>query len=179
MKALKLVLLLLALVLPVLIFMFLKFFGKNEFAVEPLYQEGAPVVEGCVQPPGGPYTIQAELLGELGWSENDSLTLFYVANRSGGYEAWGRIRENFTSVELPLVKIAAAGSLKDPTLEEEFVQIRSDSLQILRSCFLFLQEPYNLLLVDNKRRIRGKYPLDNREEIDRLNMEVEIILKKY
>lgn len=179
MKVLKLILLLLALALPVLIFMFLKFFGKNEFAVEPLYQEGAPVVEGCVQPPQGAYTIQTELLSNLGWSEQDSLTLFYVANQSTGAEAWGRIRENFTPEELPIVKIAAAGTLKDSALNEVFVHVPSDSLQTLKRCFLFLQEPYDLLLVDSKRRIRGHYPLNNREEIDRLIMEIEIILKKY
>ncbi|MBL7845444.1 MAG: hypothetical protein JNK44_16395 [Cyclobacteriaceae bacterium] len=179
MKVLKLVLLLMALALPVLIFMFLKFFGKNEFAVEPLYQDGAPAVEGCIQPPKGAYVIQPELLSNLGWSEKDSLTLFYVVKQSAGAEAWGRIRENFTPEELPVLKITAAGILKDSMLNEEFVQVPSDSLQILKRCFLFLQEPYDLLLVDNKRRIRGHYPLHNREEIDRLIMEVEIILRKY
>ncbi len=178
MKVIKLILLLLALALPVLIFMFLKFFGKNEFAVEPLYQDGPPAVEGCVQPPNGPFAIKVELLRGLGWSEKDSLTLVYVAKQSGGSEAWGRIRENFTPVELPILKITATG-LNDSTLTEEFVQVPSDSIQTLKKCFLFLHEPYNLLLVDSRRRIRGHYPLDNREEIDRLIMEAEIILKKY
>ena len=179
MKVLKLILLLLALALPVLIFMFLKFFGKNEFAVDPLYQEGPPAVEVCVQPPNGPYAIPAEILNELGWSEKDSLTLIYVAKPSDGSQAWGRIRENFTPEDLPILKITAADALMDSAFVEEFIQIPSDSLQTLKRCFLFLQEPYNLLLVDSKRRIRGHYPLDNREEIDRLIMEVEIILKKY
>ena len=44
----KTLFLFLALVLPIGIFLFLKFFGRNEFSVEPLYTRVYPeVTEGC------------------------------------------------------------------------------------------------------------------------------------
>ena len=46
MKQKKTVFLFLALILPICIFLFLKFFGKNEFAVEPLYVDVYPEMHG-------------------------------------------------------------------------------------------------------------------------------------
>jgi hypothetical protein len=39
--------------------------------------------------------------------------------------------------------------------------------------------PRNVVLVDNKKRIRGYYAIGSREETDRLIVEMEILLKKY
>lgn len=164
MKGVKLILLILALALPVLIFVFLKFFGKNEFQVEPLFAEGPPVVSGCPEFPQGQYYIPAELVAGLGGSTVDSLTLIVVGSDGQRNAFEDRLREGFTPTE---VKIASVSG------------ISADSLKQLRMCYFFMNEPYDLLLVDKQRRIRGIYQAENREEIDRLLVEARIILKKY
>ena len=47
------------------------------------------------------------------------------------------------------------------------------------SCIFFIKKPYNAVLVDEENRIRGYYAVDNREEMDRLILEMQILLKKY
>jgi hypothetical protein len=42
-----------------------------------------------------------------------------------------------------------------------------------------LAEPFDAVLVDSKRRIRGQYDLKDRDEVDRLITEVAIIFKQY
>lgn len=164
MKGIKLILLILALALPVLIFVFLKFFGKNEFNVEPLFAEGPPSVSGCPESPAGQYYLPTELLIGSGWSTTDSLTLILVGSDPKRNAFEDRLRENFTVTEMKITSISG---------------ISADSLQQIRTCYFFMNEPYNLLLVDKQRRIRGIYQAENREEIDRLLVEAKIILKKY
>ena len=164
MKGIKLILLILALALPVLIFVFLKFFGKNEFNVEPLFAEGPPAVSGCPESVSSQYYLSAELLTGSGWSTADSLTLIMVGNDRQRNAFEDRLREDFTATEIKITSISG---------------ISADSLQELRTCHFFMNEPYDLLLVDKQRRIRGIYQAENREEIDRLLVEARIILKKY
>lgn len=164
MKGVKLVLLILALALPVLIFVFLKFFGKNEFTVEPLFAEGPPAVSGCPEYPQGQYCLPAELLAGLNWSTADRLTLIWVGGDQQHNAFEDRLREDFTIAEMKIASVSG---------------ISTDSLQHLRTCCFFMNEPYDLLLVDEQRRIRGIYQAENREEIDRLLVEAKIILKKY
>src|SRR5690606_2626507 len=104
MKGIKLILLILALALPVLIFVFLKFFGKNEFQVEPLFSEGTPAVSGCPEFPKGQYHIPAELVAGLGGSTADSLTLIVLGSDGQRNAFEDRLREDFTPTE---VKIAS------------------------------------------------------------------------
>ncbi|MBX2971285.1 MAG: hypothetical protein KF803_18095 [Cyclobacteriaceae bacterium] len=164
MKGIKLILLILALALPVLIFVFLKFFGKNEFNVEPLFAEGPPAVSGCPESPPSQYYLLTELLTGSGWSTADSLTLIMVGIDRQRNTFEERLRGDFTATEIKIAYISG---------------VTADSLQQLRTCYFFMNEPYNLLLVDKQRRIRGIYQAENREEIDRLLVEARIILKKY
>lgn len=179
MKGLKLILLVLALALPIGIFLFLKFFGKNEFAVEPLYTTGISVPDGCPLPAAGAYAIPERILNRLSWSERDSLTLFLFASKENGKANWERIQDRFLDRELRRVWVQIDSNSLDFEPIGKAIFISPDSLKIFNTCFFFLKEPYNLLLVDNKRRIRGNYVLNNREEIDRLLLEAKIILKKY
>lgn len=164
MKGVKSILLILALVLPVLIFVFLKFFGKNEFTVEPLFAQGPPVTNGCPDLPRGQYYLSGELLTDLGWSASDSLSLFLVGDDPQRNIFEDRVRDDFSETEIRIASVSG---------------ISADSLSHLRTCYFFMNEPYNLLLVDRQRRIRGIYQAENREEIDRLLVEAKIILKKY
>jgi len=46
-------------------------------------------------------------------------------------------------------------------------------------CDLLLQKPLSIVLVDDQRRIRGYYDPQHRDEVDRLIVEMKILLKKY
>ncbi|MBX2945230.1 MAG: hypothetical protein KF725_05310 [Cyclobacteriaceae bacterium] len=179
MKGLKLILLVLALALPIGIFLFLKIFGKNEFSVEPYYITGVSVPDGCPLPAARAYAIPERILNRLSWSEKDSLTLFLIALKEDGKANLERIQDRFLDHELRKVWVQIDSNSLDFDPIGKAVFISLDSLKIFKTCFFFLKEPYNLLLVDNKRRIRGMYVLNNREEIDRLLLEAKIILKKY
>ncbi|MBX2963633.1 MAG: hypothetical protein KF687_14065 [Cyclobacteriaceae bacterium] len=177
MKGGRFILLVLALALPVLIFLFLKFFGKNEFDVPPLYTDGAPFRDGCGRVFTGPYAIPEEVLSQFGWSEKDSLSLFYVGELHEGKQ-WDRLRTHPATARLRMFGISV-DSILNQSEAMKYSKLSPDSVQLIQRCFFFLTEPYDLVLVDNERRIRGNYQLNNREEIDRLILETKIILKKY
>ena len=62
--------------------------------------------------------------------------------------------------------------------ELEIVSMQ-DSNSHLRECVFFLKEPDDLVLVDRKGTIIGQYTSSDREEIDRLQTELSIMLNKY
>lgn len=161
MKVKKTLFLLLALLLPIVVFLFLKIFGKNEFAVPPLYSNAMPdVPKGCSSVVI-PYHIPDSVLQSLVLS-NDSLGLIWFGKladeRSKHYK---KITEAYN--EDPIVNI----------------NLDNEQAQALAKCVFFLKSPYDMVLVDRKGMIRGQYVSDDREEIDRLKIEIDIILKKY
>lgn len=152
--------LVLAFVIPGSVFLFLKKFGKNEFAVTPLYQDAPPVRTPDCPPVGqGPYRIPPAILQSLGWPDSASLILYFFTEDE---QQLSRVEATFLSPEITPVK----------------VEPRQDSLALWSRCYLFITEQRPLLLVDQDGRIRGHYG-NTREEVDRLLMETAIILKKY
>ncbi|HEU5291142.1 MAG TPA: hypothetical protein VFU05_10895, partial [Cyclobacteriaceae bacterium] len=105
----------LALLLPVMVFVFLKFFGKNEFAVEPLFQEGIETPVACQSFSfKSPYTIADSILTKLDWNKNDSITLiiFDDKNRENRIRKHGqieRIAEEFKSERLSVLCLVDSG----------------------------------------------------------------------
>jgi hypothetical protein len=77
------------------------------------------------------------------------------------------------------------------TLSRVFDQFSSDPVNIikiddsatkggksLKSCVLLLSSPNDIVLFNNQGIIYGQYSSDDRDEIDRLIIELAIILKK-
>jgi hypothetical protein len=60
-----------------------------------------------------------------------------------------------------------------------FLTEKSDYLNEIFTCDLLLQKPWTTVLLDDQRRIRGYYDPTSREEVDRLIVELKILLKKY
>jgi hypothetical protein len=163
MKGKKLIYLFLALLLPGCIFVFLKLFGKNEFAVQPLYESVAPTSPNECQPVTLPYLIPDSIARTIN-SKNDSLVLVLFGDLSNeGKSQLDRVNEEL-----------AGGSLIE-------YQVRNNDPRISywRSCIFFVREPFNLILVDNHKRIRGEYNINDREDVDRLLTEITIILRKF
>jgi hypothetical protein len=181
MKIKQTIILLAAFVLPIGIFLFLKTMGKNEFAVEPLHQTGViQVSTECGIAYQTPYTVPSHVLASLRWSNQDSLTLYVFDNIDFDEKAvTNKLKEANTHPELQMhlilsdSVIAADAEDKDPIIKDAV------SIEQMQDCFFILEKDKNAVLVDRQQRIRGYYDLSSREEIDRLVVEIEIILKKY
>ena len=182
MNKVKLLVLILALALPVGIFLFLKFFGKNEFEVKPLFTDVFPsnLPSDCGFQLAIPYVIPDTILSRLAWNSSDSLTLFSFNPEIAKPLYLDRLLLNNKPHLLRVVLIQ--GSTMKPVEEGKGIKsavLADPVLAYSKNCFLFINEPNDLILVDQKGRIRGYYQLSNREEFDRLIMEISIILKQY
>jgi hypothetical protein len=155
----KILFLFLALLLPIVVFLFLKSFGKNEFAVEPLFQTEIERKSDCPSHYEIPYVVSDSALTKLAWTENDSLTLIIFGALNDKKTA---VQENRLKAELP-----------------KGIKLISALRTMNQNCVFLLKPDQNAVLLDSKRRIRGQYDLTNLDEADRLIMEANIILKKY
>src|SRR5688572_30226278 len=103
----KVVFLFLAFLLPICIFIFLKIFGKNEFRVEPLFQDDKVKItqKGCGEIKL-PYKIPAEILSGI-ITTNDSLAIVY----------FGTPDQTFLKLEEALKSDPVVIKLNDPVKE--------------------------------------------------------------
>ncbi|MCD9017460.1 hypothetical protein [Parachryseolinea silvisoli] len=159
------ILLLVALVLPTCIFVFLKFFGKNEFAVEPLYQvapkEGVAAECGALN---FPYQVPDSVLKKYVQMGKDSMVLLAVGelNKESDTQL-KRVEEEFGDISFIRRLMTNQAPLN----------------RTLRKCVFLLPESSNLVLIDKEGTIRGQYNASDREDVDRMLTELTIIFKKY
>lgn len=160
----KLIFLFLALLFPVAIFVFLKLFGRNEFNVPVLHEEGkidAPA--HCDFVYSAPYRLADSVVSALRLNATDSLFVVYFD--SSLETAIDRVAVEFKWAP---VYIAAPGSFSPEA-----------NLTTIRECALLMKVPASVVLLDHQRRIRGYYDGADRDEVDRLIVEMKIILKQY
>lgn len=183
----KLLFLFLALLLPVLIFLFLKTFGKNEFNVPVLFADSVTVPVACNEYSyRTPYVVADSVLQKIAWNGNDSLTIIVFddgnnTNRNERKIHRTRIFTEFKTEPLHVVHIynnatvtdAKAARLTTLSLaEEDFFRIRN--------CTFLLSPPNDAVIIDRKKQIRGQYNLTNRDDADRMIMqEMNILFKRY
>ena len=152
-----------ALLVPVLIFVFLKFFGKNQFDIPIYYQNGLDSLSTTCQVSfPKPYVLPDSIPLLSGYQAHLlSLDTTRVAEKylSG-------IGESFDANE---VGVTSINSFPFSTAQVER----------LKSCVLMLNPPWTVVLIDNQRRIRGYYNPKTQEETDRMVVELKILLKKY
>jgi hypothetical protein len=158
----KPIFLFLALLFPACVFVFLKFFGKNEFTVPPLYTDEYPDgMKECGVAITLPYHIPEHVKSSLLFSQ-DSLVLVHFGELS-------------TDSEKQLERVSKEYG---KAIKLQLMQA-SDSVKQLKKCVFFLKDRYDLVLVDWTGLIRGEYISDDREDVDRLLMELAILFKKY
>ena len=196
----KVIFLLLAFVLPVCVFVFLKLFGRNEFDVPPLFVTEAPPVQGvCDFKPSLPYFVPGSIRNRYQLSA-DSLTVIFFEPRSGeALNQLDRIREQTGSdpvkviasiaANAPATTIEASNTVqtnpdtildnpRTPSAETSSPLVESDAEYVQR-CIFFLDTGVDVVMLDSRGAIRGQYAAGDREEMDRLLTEITIILKKY
>lgn len=158
MKSKKIIFLFLALLVPSLIFVFLKMFGTNEFDIEVFYDQNMPA-----------FTDNCDVLYKLPYHLPDS-TIREVSGRgdSAVFIHFGNPDALFISRVLSRYK-------DDPVGHHVFERDEA----VLKKCIFILEEPFDVALVDRKGRIRGQYNSSEREEVDRLITEIAILIRKY
>jgi len=161
MKIKKAIFLFLALLLPVFVFLFLKMFGRNEFAVAPLYTTVSPDVPAGCAPVSIPYHLPDSIQSSLIKASDSLVIVWFGILSSEGEKQHRRINEAYQNDAIASISIDDA---RQP---------------YWRKCLFFLKPPYDVALVDSRGLIRGQYVSHDREEIDRLKIEIDIILKKY
>jgi hypothetical protein len=160
----KILFLFLALLLPICIFLFLRIFGKNEFDVPALYQDNtAEFPVGCSIKYTAPYLLPDSVMNKF---NSNGHTSFYLLNFS----------------DMPIVDERVSEEAKEEAvtiLHAQDLKISSDNMKFFKECILLMKPPFNVALIDNERKIRGYYKGSNREDTDRLIVELKILLKKY
>jgi hypothetical protein len=157
----KKIVLILALLFPIGVFLFLRLFGKNEFSIPVYYEKGVENPRSsCNRNYESPYLVSDTLLTGMGWKGS---ALLIIADSS-------------RPVQLALKRLN--DELKDE-VQSVFPIGTDEYLDEIYSCDLFLHKPWTAVLVDDQRRIRGYYDPATREEVDRLIVELTILLKRY
>ncbi|MCA6375988.1 MAG: hypothetical protein IM627_09545 [Cytophagales bacterium] len=153
----KILFLSLALLLPVIVFLFLKKFGRNRFDIPVYHKDSVEYVVGCERIFKAPYIISDSVASEIGWQGKEATLISFAEIPSEGLM---RLKEDFEPSQLQIVY--------------------SNDLAVARlKCMFLVSEKYSAVLVDGKKQIRGYYLLATREEADRLLMEISILLKDY
>jgi hypothetical protein len=153
----KILFLSLALLLPVIVFLFLKTFGRNQFDIPVYHTDSVEFVAGCDRRFEAPYVIADSVASEIRWQGNEATLISFAEIPSEGLM---RLKEDFEPSQLQIVSIN----------KSEFARFK---------CAFLVSEKFNAVLVDSKKQIRGYYQLTTREEADRLLMEISILLKDY
>jgi hypothetical protein len=163
MKGKKILYLMLALLMPVLVFIFLKYFGKNEFHVEPLFQSGIPIQTYPCPNVQAPYRIDG--INEFNLFNQNTLAVIVFASTEAYNKELSRLTELFQ--DQPISLFLAAETFPDSALTN------------LTHCVFLMSEPNNIALVDKDGFIRGQYNFNKLDEVDRLIVELKIILKLF
>jgi hypothetical protein len=151
----------LGLLLPVLVFLFLKFFGKNEFDVPLPHQEKIEALAGCDNEYAHPYIVKDSIILEIAPARRELRLINFGLNK--------------TTLNDKLLDYLSHVSLVDVDRWE----LSETQRQYLLKCVLLVPATKDLVLLDNANRIRGYYDSGSRDEMDRLEAELNILLKRY
>lgn len=154
----KLVFLFLALLLPGIIFLFLRKFGKNEFNIPVYYQAGVEDAGPCGSYPV-PYTVPDSIMRSI---QTENKPVLVVVDTSA------EVKRNLNRLNTELGEIFTVFWLDSVP----------DKVQ-WQTCVFILHSPWTAVLVDTQSQIRGYYAPSTREETDRLLLEMRILLKQY
>jgi hypothetical protein len=174
----KVLYLFLALALPGLIFVFLKFFGQNEFEVQVYYKEGLPPDSICNSTSSAPYAVADSVFRKIGSEGKSAARIIAVYPFiKDDLSELNRIATKYQPDSVSTIIVSGIPNL--PKSELQVIQLNYDSFGWVVTCSLWVREPWSVVLIDKQNQIRGYYDGSRRDEMDRLDLELSIILKKY
>ena len=154
----------LALLVPGLIFVFLKYAGSNRFDIPIYYEDGVTEGAPCVERSDAPYVLP------------DSVRKFITPGKGGYVVIFPETGVAPLVIEALLTNEIGQGF----TVADANVLSRdSTQLRRWRECIFIVTPPWQTVLFDPQGRIRGYYDLHKRDEMDRLRLELKILLEKY
>ncbi len=177
-KIQKVIIMISVLLAPIFVFLFLKEFGSNKFELAIYYPEGNPLAE-CDRS-----DRQLKISNEQLFTNNSSLpSLFYVPAKEQNeyYSDLNNVLSKYPSVGVWAIFI------EDRVVAKEgvnwFSLIKQGGFEFI-NCVLVLGEDHWLkepitnkyVLIDGQGRIRGYYECDNLDDIERLDVELDILL---
>lgn len=155
--------------IPIVIFLFLKFFGENKFDIPLYYQTEITAFDDC-ESVDVPYYIEALPKDQL-----PGVFLFLAPEEGFGINEVNNVKQRLKSAVKGFgysVKTTDSSSLRYDYVE----YIGESELTQLMHCKFITDTLNQYVLVDSKARIRGYYNSD-REEVDRLIVELKILLE--
>ena len=190
----------LMLALPVLFWLFLKFFGQNQFDIPLYYPYGLDSLANCNNTTAPHQVSQLPLKSLQGASVNENTLagqasiLYFLPNDCTDtcllvLEELAKLQKVFEA-QLP-VQILAIGSSDDQAALQSLSQryraqprkwqFLMGSMPTIKRCQFALPLKNipiaeTLILVDSDRRVRGYYAGTEPDEIDRLTVEMKILL---
>jgi hypothetical protein len=186
----KTIILILAFVLPICIFIFLKLFGRNEFDVPPLFATTPPsVVQGCDRNVALPYAVSDSIWSSFKAAPDSLFVIFFEPPDGEARNQMDRVNEQTGSDPIQLIELTNVGSkatagfdIGEASDSAAFIQTttkKNIDYTMLRRCVFLLDGDSNVVMVDRRGVLRGQYIASDREDIDRLLTEITILLKKY
>jgi hypothetical protein len=185
----KSLLLFAALLLPVLIYLFLKSFGKNEFEVPVLYADTIHTSVPCYgQSYQLPYQVSDSVLRTFQWDSTSLFTVLVFENDSKDDQHERAIQINrviteFKNEPVGIIHVLGTQTNVVSGSSDKVIQrvlMTDTSFQKIRNCVFLLNTGQDAVVIDKDRRIRGQYTLTKREDADRMIMEeLNILLKRY
>ncbi|MBX2916549.1 MAG: hypothetical protein KF856_14865 [Cyclobacteriaceae bacterium] len=154
----KVIYLFLALLLPGIIFVFLRKFGKNEFNIPVYYQTGVEDPGACGTYPV-PYRVPDSVMQVI---RNDNKPVLVVVDTTA------EVKRNLTRLRNEL-NDSFSISYPGP----------NNAWALWQDCVFIMRKPWIAVLIDTQGQIRGYYAPSTREEADRLLVEMRILLKQY
>jgi hypothetical protein len=160
----KIIYLFIALLLPILIFLFLKYFGKNEFDIPVYYEKGVEdsLTSTCGKKINGQYVIPDSMMASLKWNGGVMLVIDVDGNEFKAVDELIDEKDPTNFSIFPLSKFSTPEKLSE-----------------FKKCVLFIRKPWNAVLIDKQKHIRGYYKVGDRNEMDRLEVELKILLMKH
>lgn len=166
-KYLKGIILVAILLIPIFIFLFLKFFGENRFDIPIYHTEGFTSPFAHCESYSGSYTVKG-----LSDSNLPGVYLFLKPNEDFDFRQVNNIKNRLTE---------ALGDIGHTVFTTDSLQRQTNVLDAVTlrqklNCDFISDTLNQYILVDSKSRIRGYYNTE-REEIDRLIVEMKILLE--
>ncbi len=156
----KILFLFLALALPGLIYVFLRTFGRNEFNVPVLHTTSADSVnQACGTHYVNPIRIPDSVRSGMNASTAKAVVVVRAPVADPGLKG---LEEIFDTTAFKLIRLT-------PEQENRWA-----------ACVFLIPSKKNAMLFDRDGSIRGYYSIrPDRKELDRLQVEIEILLKRY
>ena len=168
----KVLYLFLALLLPGLIFVFLKYQGKNEFTVPIFYEEGITIPGGC----GFPDSMRVFSFDKPGRIDS-ALRILWKMDKEVNVLVFPDAKLDFNKIKIAIDE--EMGEDQVWFYEANSLTRDMQGLEWLKKCEFLMKDPFQSALIDKQGRIRGYYDLRKRDEVDKLRVELKILLKKY